>query len=150
MGFGPIAMAEMMLPRPLIDAPSAWLGSELARRPEECHYCPSPTELTELAAPVQAIRGRDTGTLRRTDFPLRGFRLSSPCGVSADWILSAVPGVAIEPNWDSEGTVSGFLGCDEDVSIGRRSAMPRRALPTVPSLARTLTSKSRRWSRAAS
>jgi len=57
-------------PRPRIEGPSAWIGAELAKRPEEWVYCLSPVEIGEIEAAVAAQRGRAVATLRRADFPL--------------------------------------------------------------------------------
>src|SRR5262250_1749574 len=57
-------------PRPLVDGPSAWIGAELSRRPEEWVYTLSARDLAEIAAAVDAVRGRDLADLRRADFPL--------------------------------------------------------------------------------
>jgi hypothetical protein len=57
-------------PRPLVDGPSAWIGAELARHPEQWIYTLSPAELDELETAVAGVRGRDLAGLGRDDFPL--------------------------------------------------------------------------------
>jgi hypothetical protein len=57
-------------PRPLVEGPSAWIGAELARHPEQWIYQLSPRDLDELDRAVTAVRGRDLAELRRADFPL--------------------------------------------------------------------------------
>ena len=59
-------------PRPLIDGPSAWVGAELARRPETWTYGLAPAEIAEIEAAVAGVRARglDLGTVTRADFPL--------------------------------------------------------------------------------
>lgn len=57
-------------PRASVDGPSAWVGAELAKRPEEWIYRLSPTEIAEIEGAIAALRGRDIATLRRADFPL--------------------------------------------------------------------------------
>src|SRR5260221_14543120 len=65
------AMADQQtLPRPLVQGPSAWIGAELAKRPEEWTYHLSGTELAEIAAATEACRGRDIASITRDDFPL--------------------------------------------------------------------------------
>jgi hypothetical protein len=59
-------------PRPLVEGPSAWIGAELARRPETWTYCLSPAEITEIetASAAAGARGLDIAAIRREDFPL--------------------------------------------------------------------------------
>ncbi|HZK90179.1 MAG TPA: TauD/TfdA family dioxygenase [Stellaceae bacterium] len=54
--------------RPLVDSPSAWIGAELARHPEQWVYTLSPVEIAEIEAAVAKIRGRDLASLARADF----------------------------------------------------------------------------------
>jgi len=63
-------MPTLAPPRPLVDGPSAWIGAELRRRPEEWIYTLSPAEIDELETAIAAVRGRDLGSLTRADFPL--------------------------------------------------------------------------------
>ncbi|HLJ05369.1 MAG TPA: TauD/TfdA family dioxygenase, partial [Acetobacteraceae bacterium] len=58
------------IPRPLITGPSAWIGTELAKRPEDWTYQLSPSEIAEIEAATAANRGRDIATITRVDFPL--------------------------------------------------------------------------------
>ena len=60
-------------PRPLIHGPSAWIGADLAQRPEEWTYTLSAADLAEIEASVAACRGRDIAGLTTADFPLPGF-----------------------------------------------------------------------------
>lgn len=59
-------------PRPLVEGPSAWIGAELAKRPEEWTHVLSAAELAEIAAAVAGVkaRGLDIADIRRADFPL--------------------------------------------------------------------------------
>lgn len=59
-------------PRPLVEAPSAWIGADLLRRPEEWIYTLSTTELAEIEAATQNVRARglDIAEIGRADFPL--------------------------------------------------------------------------------
>lgn len=57
-------------PRPLIEGPSAWIGAELAQRPEEWTWTLSADEIAEIEAAVAGVRGRDIATVTRADFPL--------------------------------------------------------------------------------
>ena len=57
-------------PRPLVEGPSAWIGAQLARHPEQWIYTLSPAEIDELETAVAGVRGRDLAGLRRRDFPL--------------------------------------------------------------------------------
>jgi hypothetical protein len=69
-----IAMAQnsTQLPRPLVEGPSAWIGAEMARRPETWTYTLSPVELAEIDAARSAVvaSGFDIAGVRRGDFPL--------------------------------------------------------------------------------
>ncbi len=56
--------------RPLVAGPSAWIGAELARRPEEWTYHLSAAEVAELEACLETLRTRDIATLTKADFPL--------------------------------------------------------------------------------
>jgi hypothetical protein len=65
------AASEHLIPlRPLVRGPSAWIGAELARRPEEWVFTLTPTHLAEIAAAVAGVRGKDIAEIRRADFPL--------------------------------------------------------------------------------
>ena len=59
-------------PRPLVTGPSAWIGAELAKRPQDWTYDLSPRELAEIAAATAAVRARglDIADITRADFPL--------------------------------------------------------------------------------
>lgn len=63
-------MPTAVAARPLVKGPSAWIGAELARRPEEWIYTLSAAELGELDAAVAKLRGRDLATLSAEDFAL--------------------------------------------------------------------------------
>jgi hypothetical protein len=63
-------MPAIAPPRPLVEGPSAWIGAELARRPEQWIYTLSRAERGELAAAVANARCRDLATLARGDFAL--------------------------------------------------------------------------------
>jgi Taurine catabolism dioxygenase TauD, TfdA family len=54
---------------PLVEGPSAWIGAELARHPEQWIYTLSPAEIDEIESAVAAVRGRDLAGLTRADFP---------------------------------------------------------------------------------
>ena len=58
--------------RPKVAGPSAWIGADLAKRPDEWTYRLSNAEIAEVttaSANVQA-RGLDIAEIRRVDFPL--------------------------------------------------------------------------------
>ena len=59
-------------PRPLVEGPSAWIGADLRKRPEEWIYTLSSTELSEIEAATQGVRARglDIADITRADFPL--------------------------------------------------------------------------------
>jgi hypothetical protein len=61
-------------PRPLIEGPSAWIGSDLRRR-DDWVYRLSPAEIAEIETAVAAIRagGLDIGDITQVDFPLPSF-----------------------------------------------------------------------------
>lgn len=59
--------------RPLVHGPSAWIGADLARRPEEWTYHLSATDLAEIEAATTACLGRDIASVTRADFPLPTF-----------------------------------------------------------------------------
>ena len=63
-------MPAIAPPRPLVEGRSAWIGAELARHPEEWIYQLSATELCELEAAAEAVRGRDLAALAAADFAL--------------------------------------------------------------------------------
>ena len=54
---------------PLVEGPSAWIGAELARHPDQWIYTLSPAEIDELESAVATVRGRDLAGLTRADFP---------------------------------------------------------------------------------
>jgi hypothetical protein len=58
--------------RPLIEGPSAWIGSEMRRREAEWSYRLSPSEIAEIEAALKSVqaRGLDIADIRREDFPL--------------------------------------------------------------------------------
>src|SRR6478609_4718044 len=58
------------MPRPLITGPSAWIGADLARRPDEWTYPLSAAQVGEIETATAAVLGRDIATIRREDFPL--------------------------------------------------------------------------------
>ena len=68
-------MSTLSPPRPLIEGPSAWKGSDLSKRPEEWTYRLSPVEIAEVEAAVAGVRerGLDIGEIKREDFPLPTF-----------------------------------------------------------------------------
>lgn len=61
---------DQHVPRPIVTGPSAWVGSELARHPEEWTYRLSPAEIAEIGAATAHVLGRDIATIARADFPL--------------------------------------------------------------------------------
>ncbi len=67
-------MADLQTPpRPLVRGPSAWIGAEIARRPEEWTYQLSDRDLAEIEAATAACKGRDIASITRADFPLATF-----------------------------------------------------------------------------
>ena len=58
------------LPRPFVEGPSAWIGAELARHPEEWIYPLSAAEIAEIETNVDRLRGRDLAELSASDFVL--------------------------------------------------------------------------------
>jgi len=62
----------MVPPRPPIEGPSAWIGSDMRKREAEWSYRLSPAEAAEIERAVQAVRARglDLADIRREDFPL--------------------------------------------------------------------------------
>jgi hypothetical protein len=56
--------------RPLVEGPSAWIGAELARHPEQWIYMLSSAEIAEIEAAVAKVRGRDLAHLTAADFDL--------------------------------------------------------------------------------
>jgi Taurine catabolism dioxygenase TauD, TfdA family len=62
-------MPTLAPPRPLVEGPSAWIGAELARHPEQWIYTLSPAEIGEVEGAVTKVRGRDLAGLTRADFP---------------------------------------------------------------------------------
>jgi hypothetical protein len=63
-------MMTLAPPRPLVEGRAAWIGAELARRPEDWIYTLSAAELAEIDANVARLRGRDLASLGRDDFDL--------------------------------------------------------------------------------
>jgi Taurine catabolism dioxygenase TauD, TfdA family len=59
-------------PRPLVEGPSAWIGRDLAQRPDEWTYRLSAAEIAEITTAIAAVkaRGLDIAEIRRGDFPL--------------------------------------------------------------------------------
>ena len=55
-----------------IEGPSAWTGADMRRREAEWIYRLSPSEIAEIEAALQLVRGRglDIAEIRREDFPL--------------------------------------------------------------------------------
>ena len=62
-------MDQVML-RPLVEGPSAWIGADLAKRPEEWTYQLASAQVAEIDAAVAGIRDRNIAEIRRPDFPL--------------------------------------------------------------------------------
>jgi hypothetical protein len=58
--------------RPKVEGPSAWIGAELAKRPEEWTYQLSGAEIAEIEAASAQVRtcGLDIADIKRADFPL--------------------------------------------------------------------------------
>src|SRR3984885_4532664 len=63
-------MMTLDSPRPLVEGPSAWIGAEMARHPEQWIYPLSAAEIGEIEAAVAALRGLDLAKLTRADFDL--------------------------------------------------------------------------------
>ena len=51
----PMVPNQAELPRPLIEGPSAWIGAEMARKPETWIHPLSPGELAEIEAARSAV-----------------------------------------------------------------------------------------------
>ncbi len=60
----------MTIPRPLVTGPSAWIGAELAKRPDEWTYTLSDDEIGEIQTNVAHLRGRDIASVTKAEFPL--------------------------------------------------------------------------------
>ena len=60
----------MTIPRPLVTGPSAWIGAELAKRPEEWVYTLSASEIGEIQTNVAHLRGQETASVTKAAFPL--------------------------------------------------------------------------------
>jgi hypothetical protein len=60
------------LPRPLVDGPSAWKGTDLVRQPEKWTYRLSANEIAEIEAATDAAvaTGKSTAEITKEDFPL--------------------------------------------------------------------------------
>lgn len=93
-------------PRPPVDGPAAWIGAEMARRPQEWTYRLSAAEVQEIARAVEGVRGRDIAEIRREDFPLPGLgpvlvRLRDEVVTGRGFVL--IRGLPVEgrPIWDS-------------------------------------------------
>jgi hypothetical protein len=61
-----------MAPRPLIEGPAAWIGPDLAQRPDEWTHHLSAAEIAEIDAAVATVRSRgvDIADITRVDFTL--------------------------------------------------------------------------------
>ena len=67
-------MAEQQTPpRPLVRGPSAWIGAEIARRPDDWTWHLSAADVAEIEAATAACRGHDIASITRDDFPLPAF-----------------------------------------------------------------------------
>src|SRR5580765_4190400 len=53
-----MAPAGRLPPRPLIEGPSAWIGSDMRRREAEWSYRLSPPQVVEIESAVRAARAR--------------------------------------------------------------------------------------------
>jgi hypothetical protein len=60
------------IPRPLVSGPSAWIGPDLAQRPEAWTYTLSAGEIAEIEAATAMVHrlGMAIADIRRSDFPL--------------------------------------------------------------------------------
>jgi hypothetical protein len=56
--------------RPLVTGPSAWIGADVTKRPDEWTYRLSPTEIAEIAMATASLHGRDIAAIGQADFPL--------------------------------------------------------------------------------
>ena len=56
--------------RPLVTGRSAWIGADLAKRPDEWTYRLSPSETAEIEAATAKVLGHDIATIARAEFPL--------------------------------------------------------------------------------
>jgi hypothetical protein len=54
----------------LVLGSSAWIGANIAQRPEEWTYQLSASDLAEIAAATKACAGRDIASITSADFPL--------------------------------------------------------------------------------
>ena len=63
-------MLEMMTLHPPMEGPAAWVGADLAKRPQDWTYVLSPTEVGEIEAATAAVAGHDIAGLQRSDFLL--------------------------------------------------------------------------------
>ena len=61
---------DQPLLRPLVTGASAWIGADLAQRPETWTYILSPSQCDEIEAATARVQGRDIATVTRGDFPL--------------------------------------------------------------------------------
>jgi len=55
----------------MVSGPSAWIGAELAKHPEQWMHVLSPTEIGEIEANIQRLAGREIADVTKADFPLR-------------------------------------------------------------------------------
>ena len=61
---------DQHMPRALVTGPSAWVGADLAKRPEEWSYQLSSAEIAEIEAATTNVLGRDIATIERSHCPL--------------------------------------------------------------------------------
>lgn len=64
-----------VLPRPLVEGPSAWKGTELSSQPEKWIYHLSQDEIAQIEAATEAATatGKNMADMTRADFPLPTF-----------------------------------------------------------------------------
>lgn len=63
-------LSRPLVARPLVEDPSAWIGAELARHPEQWMHTLSPAEIAEIESAVAKVRRRDLAHLAAADFDL--------------------------------------------------------------------------------
>src|SRR3954471_18718245 len=61
---------DQNVPRPLVAGPSAWIGADMAKRPDDWTYRLSPFQIAEIEAATALVSGRDIAAITRSDFPL--------------------------------------------------------------------------------
>src|SRR5215213_10083905 len=61
---------DQVILRPLVTGSSAWVGADLAKRPDEWTYSLSAAQIAEIEAATALVLGRDIATITRDDFPL--------------------------------------------------------------------------------